>query len=261
MKTLLGLLLLSLCGFGQATEFRVCADNRGIAPYVYMDGVGIAQYLAVHAAENLKLQLRLEYHPQPRCMAELAHDRYDALLIASPNPAMDQVVGFPKDAQGAPDQRFSYGHYRVVAFKLRDSSVDWNGRHFTGLDRPLLYQSGVPTVELVVSKLEGQNLASARTPQSMIDMMRLGRASAGIVMEPLLLNALREQGREKEFVVLEPALLESNAYMAMSKHLLQRNPQLANRVWEEIRRIRSAPHWPLLFEQALAKRLSIDSVP
>lgn len=261
MKSLLGLLLCCLSLSCLADEFRICSDNRGIPPYVYMDGVGVAQYLAIHAAQNLHLQLRLDYHPQPRCMAELAHGRYDALLIGSPNPAMDQVADFPKDAQGSVDSRLSYGHYRIVAFKHKGSPARWADQRFSGSDKPLLYQNGVPTVELVISRLQVPQLSSARTPQSMIEMMRLGRADIGVVMEPLLLAALRQADAQEEFEVLEPALLEANAYMPMGKQLMQRDPQLAYRFWNEIRRLRSEPHWQQLYELALSQRLQLDSRP
>lgn len=246
-----------------AEVFRVCSDNRGVPPYVHMDGVGVAQYLAIHASRNLKLEFRLDYHPQPRCMADLAHGRYDALLIASPNPDMSRVVDFPRDAQGQPDPRYGYGHYRIVAFKRKGSPATWDGRRFDGLDRPLLFQSGVPTVELSLRRLKGQgmDMASARTPQNMIEMMRLGRANVGVVMEPLLLDVLRQQGAEQEFEVLEPSLHEAEAYMAMSKRLMQQDPQLARRVWTEIRRLRNAPQWQKLYELSLSNRLSLDSAP
>lgn len=261
MKALLGLLLCCLVLTVQAEEFRVCSDNRGIAPYVYMDGVGLAQYLTIHAAQNLQLQLKLDYHPQPRCLAEITHGRYDALLIASPNPTMAQVVDFPRDDQGNLDARYSYGHYRIVAFKPRGGAAHWDGLHFSGLSKPLLFQSGVPTVELAMRQFAGQPTTSTRTPQNMLEMMRLGRAEAGVVMEPLLLDVLHRTAAEQEFEVLEPALFESEAFMAMDKQLLQRNPQLARRVWDEIRRLRNEPHWPRLYELALSNRLQLDSRP
>lgn len=244
MKSLLHLMLCCLSWSCLASEFRICADNRGIPPYLYVDGMGSAQYLAIQAAKNLHLTLKLDYHPQPRCMQGLAQGHYDALLVGSPSPAMNEIAVFPQDAQGRADTSLAYGHYRLVAFKLKTSPLRWDGQHFSPLDKPVLYQGGVPMVQLVMDRLNLPQQASARTPLNLIEMIRLGRADVGVVMEPLLRHELQQHDPQGLFEIIEPALLEADAYMGMSKQLIARNPQLARQVWEEIRRLRTLPEWP-----------------
>lgn len=255
MKRLLLLLLCCLPISCLAAEFRVCSDNRGIPPYVYIDGMGIAQYLTIRAAENLQLDLKLDYHPQPRCVNAVAQQHYDAVLIGSPNPTLNDVLAFPRNADGSPNPAQSYGHYRIVAFKLKGSPAQWDGRRFNGLERPLLYQSGVPTLESALANIRNQPMTSTRTVQNMIEMMHLGRTNAGVAMEPLLLDVLHERNQLEQFEILEPALLEADAYMLMGRHFLSRNPQLVRRIWDEIERLRQDPGWPRIRAQVQANRL------
>lgn len=238
-----------------AQEFRVCTESRGIPPYVYPEGMGVSQYLIVRAAENLNLDLYVAYHPQPRCLAEVAHGQFDALLIATPGPQMEPLVDFPLDAQGLPDTSLAYGHYRIVAFRLKGQQVNWNGQYFHGLNKPLLYQGGVPIVERVVQQLPDVPTSSTRTPLQMLEMMRLERSQLGVIMEPILLENLKQLGTTYQVEILEPALFEGDAYMAMSKQLMQRDPQLGQRVWAELGRLQNSEDWQLISKQVMSNQL------
>ena len=56
------LLLLCLSTACQATQLRVCADNRNVPPLSFIGGMGEAQYLLAQAAGNLQLRLSISYH-------------------------------------------------------------------------------------------------------------------------------------------------------------------------------------------------------
>ncbi|MDP3847658.1 MAG: hypothetical protein Q8R10_14665 [Pseudomonas sp.] len=251
------LLLLLLLPFScLATEFRVCGDYRNVPPLIYTQGLGAAQYFMLKAAENLQLKLTLDYHPQPRCIHEVAQGHYDALLVSTPSHAVNDVAVFPAGPLGQLDTSRAYLLMRVVAFKIKGNPADWDGQQFSHLTLPVLFESGVPVVQMLMNKLSVPSRASAKTPVHMIGMMRLGRADIAIGLEPAIAYALKDNDPQEQFVILSPPLLETPVFLAMGKRVMARNPMLAEQIWDEIKRLREGPEWQKISAQVLNNQLT-----
>lgn len=239
-----------------ATEFRVCGDYRNIPPLIYTQGLGAAQYFILKTAENLQLKLTLDYHPQPRCIYELAQGHYDALLSSTPSPAVNDDVVFPAGQLGQLDTSRAYLLMRVVAFKMKSNPANWDGQQFSHLTLPVLYESGVPVVQMLMDKLAVPSRASAKTPLHMIGMMRLGRADIAVGLEPAIAYAMQGNDPQDQFIILNPALLETPVFLAMGKRFMASNPSLAQQIWDEIKRLRENPEWQKISAQVLNNQLT-----
>ncbi len=255
------LILLCLTFPCLATELRVCGDNRNVPPLVYVGGMGAVQYMLPVAADNLGITLSIAYHPQPRCLQEAATGHFDGLITASPNSIMNKALVFPHDASGAVDFSRAYLTMRVVAFRMKGNPSSWDGRQFINLRQPVLYETGVPAVQLLMEQLPAPSRASARTPVHMIEMMRLGRADIAIGLEPAVAYALQSHDPRHEFEILDKPLLESPIFLGLSKTFVAQHPQLAEALWDEIRRIKQSPEWLQIRDQVMNNQLPPDSLP
>lgn len=254
------LLLLCLSWPCMATELRVCADYRDVPPLSYIGGMGTAQYLLAKAAQNLGMPLSISYRPQARCLLELADQRFDAMLMASPNALTTPVLAFPQDGSGQIDPSRAYMGMRIVAFRIKGSRAGWDGRQFVHLDKPVLFENGVPGIGALMEKLPAPSRASARTTAQMIEMMRMGRAEIAVGLEPAIRFALQSHDRQGLFEILEPELQQTLIYLGISKQHVARHPDQAKLLWNELWRINNSPEWLQIRDQVMRNQLAPDAV-
>ena len=249
------LLLLCLSFPCLATELRVCADDRNVPPLIYADGMGIAQYLVPEATEALGIKLRLFYKPQPRCLYEAAQGQMDAVLVASPNPKTEPFVVFPRNAAGEPEIKYAFLNMKVIAFRMKGANARWDGTQFLDFKLPVLYESGVPAVNIFMDKLPAPSRASARTPIHMMQMMRLGRADIAVGLEPAVRYAMQQNDPEHQFEVVEPPLFISSLYIGFGKPFAKAHPELTRQLWEQIRLLSDGEEWQAIKAQVMKNQL------
>jgi hypothetical protein len=253
------LLLLCLSTACQATQLRVCADNRNVPPLSFIGGMGEAQYLLAQAAGNLQLRLSISYLPQLRCLKEVAARNFDALLTSSPNPLTEPLLAFPLDRTGQPDRSRAYMVMPVVAFRLKGAQSSWDGAQFGHLRKPVLYEKGVPTVQLFMQKSGVPAQGSAHTPQQMMEMILAGRADIGVALEPAIRYALQQHDPQQQFEVIEPPLFKAPVFLGIGKHFAATHAVLAEQLWNEIRSIRASPQWLRIRDQVQHNRLPAEA--
>jgi hypothetical protein len=239
-----------------AEEFRVCGDYRDLPPLTYAQGLGTAQYFVLKAAENLQLQLTLDVKPQPRCLQEIAQGHYDAVLIATPNALINNIVTFPIGSQGQLDNSRAYLLMRVVAFKIKSNPAEWDGQQFSHLTLPVLYESGLPLLDVLMDNLGVPSRASAKSPAHMIGMLRLGRADVAVGLEQAIALALQSNDAQQQFTILSPPLSETPVFLAMGKRFMASKPLLAEQIWDEIKRISESPEWQKISAQVMENQLT-----
>ena len=249
------LLLLCLSFPCLATELRVCADDRNVPPLIYADGMGIAQYLLPVATEALGITLRLYYRPQPRCLYEAAQGQFDAVLVVSPNTKTEPFVAFPRNPAGELETQYAFVNMKVIAFRMKGSTARWDGTQFLDFTLPVLYESGVPIVNLFMEALPAPSRASARTPIHMMQMMRLGRADIAVGLEPAVRYAMQQNDPEQQFEVVEPPLLRTSAFIAFGKPFAKAHPELTRQLWEQIRLLSDGEEWQAIKAQVMKNQL------
>lgn len=253
------LLLLCLAIPCFADSFRVCADNRNVPPYIYAKGLGVAQYLLLKTAQNLQLPVRLSYAPQPRCLHDLGQGLYEAALTVSSNALVDDIVSFPRRPDGQIDAARAYGRIRIMAFRLKGNPASWDGKQFSHLHQPVLYEKGVPMLQSLMSTLAVPSKASAWTPIEMIAMLRLQRADIALGLEPAVIYALQTADPDHQFEIIEPPIYEALAFLGVSKSFYAKNPVLAERIWDELQHIQQTPEWLQIREQVMQNQLSASA--
>ena len=249
------LLLISLSCSCFATELRICADDRNVPPLLYQQGMGIAQYMVPLAGDALGMTVRLYHRPQPRCLYGAANGQFDGLLTASPNAITDPVLVFPTNPDGIPDSRYAFTRMKVVAFRLKGTRARWDGQQFRDFRLPVLYESGVPAVSMFMEKLPAPSRASARTPIHMMQMMRLGRADIAVGLEPAVRYAMQQDDPDQHFEIIEPALFTSATFLAFSKTFARDQPELAGKLWEQIRLLTDSADWQAIKDQVMNNQL------
>lgn len=253
------LLLLCLTTPCVAESFRVCADNRNVPPYIYAKGLGVAQYLLLKTAQNLQLSVAIVYAPQPRCLHDLNQGLYDAVLTVSPSAPVNDIIRFPLRPDGQIDTEKAFGQMRIMAFRLKGSSANWDGKHFTNLQQPVLFEKGVPVLQSLTNELAVPSNASVWTPTEMIAMLRLHRADIALGLEPAVIYAMQTADPEHQVEIIEPAFYEATIFLGLRKSFYAEKTGLAERIWDEFQHIQRSPQWLQIREQVMQNQLSASA--
>lgn len=107
---------------------------------------------------------------------------------------------FPQ-VDGVPNTQHSLGVGNMVLLHTTDSQVAWNGQVLSGLKGPLLYQSGVSTVSLILERMQVDADEAAPMAYTLARMLLKGRSNAGIISEYDALELIEQAEFKGQFEV------------------------------------------------------------
>jgi hypothetical protein len=134
--------------------------------------------------------------------------------------------------KGKPDQALALGSVRVVAARRPGSTVNWDGRRFTGLHGPVLYLQGMHSLREYLTQL-GAHCASTRSSAVMIRMLLAGRSDLVVDVEPRLRQTLEEAELQTRVQILPEAVLTRLGYQVVSQPFYRLHEGFIERLWAD----------------------------
>lgn len=244
-----GLLLLCLVPPALADNFSVCVSDEAFAPFTYPRQESETQKLIRRAGERQGLRVVFVAQPWRRCLAGVQHDVYSAVAGVAATPEYRAYMVFPLLA-GQPDPRRALGMTRIMVFRRRDSSADWDGRRFRGLDKPLLYLSGRTTLKVLLAGLEVPTDDTARNSRQLASMLLKGRGSLALDHEHQVERLLTLPDFHGQLEVLPTPLAEGAVYLGVSQAAYGRNRTDIEAIWQALGASQPAPAAPALAERS-----------
>ena len=232
-------LLAGTC-YGSQPTLTFCHEDQNAYPWVMTDGAGLNLELLNLVQQALKLQVGYVAVPWRRCLSGMQQGLYDGAFAASFKTERLQMGHYPTNTDGRPDALRRLHISRYTLYRRVGSMVSWDGQRFSQLSGRGGSLSGFSIRDLLLA--HGLEVGeSSRDPLALLQMLVHGRVEA-IALQTMrgdfLLQANPKLAAQVEKL---PQLLEEKPYYLMlSKALLVRDPELAERIWSEVQRQRES---------------------
>lgn len=233
--TFLGLLTTANASGGNlATSFTACVDDRPWFPYTNpnLRNPGIMQVLTDSVADDLGVTVEVVALPWKRCLESLRSGKIDAMIGGADLPFTRELAVFPKHGSEADTNR-SLGTARIMLVKRSGSDVDWNGKEFINLLKPVAVAMGTQMMITAVETASGISDQGGKTDDQNLRKLIQNRVDlmAGYEYD---LKDLIEKSYPGVVTVIPQPLVETHYYLAFSKQFYSRNSQLAEVFWNRI---------------------------
>lgn len=180
--------------------------------------------------------IELKRMPWKRCLYMLEKNRVDAIFQASFKTKRMKYGQYPMKGS-KPDKSKRIATVSYALYKLKGSSLKWNGKKFKNLKKAL----GAPRGYSIVGDLKkfGASVEeTTKTEQSMKKMI-LGRIDGVAALEKEGDDILRKNKNLRSKIVKIKKLLKVKPYYLMLSHeFVKKNPKLAKKIWKETGKLR-----------------------
>ncbi len=241
--------ILGLAPAFAADELVFCYEDADVRPWRTEKGEGLNFALLDGVAVHAKIRFRYVARPWKRCLLELRNNLVDGALGASWKADRLEYGAFPGDT--SPDAKRALYLERYVVVRRIGSTVDWNGKAFTGLEGPVGTQLGYSVAE----NLKALNVGiddGARGARELLGKLSQGRIAAAVILggEAALLLTENQKYRN-ELEILPKPLVEKPYYLMLSHTLAKTRPELTENVWNNIAKVRSTAAYQAQEKSAL----------
>lgn len=222
------------------TVFRIVYFNKENPPRVMGSGTsidwskpGITVELFEMVAQSVGVQFEFKRMPWKRCLYAVEHGMADATFHASFKPARAKFGVYPtRDGQVDPSRRIYKNSY--VFYARKGSGVSWNGQTLSNAS----HRIGTQLSYSIADDLRNMGYAveEEATVANNLNKLAAGRISAYAEIESIADYALgKERSRYENIVKLQPPLREKFYYLLISKSFFEKNPLLAEKIWNTVR--------------------------
>lgn len=247
MLSILWLLLISQSGptvHAEKQNFLTALYNKEIFPYVFGNGAkinlekpGIAVDLLQSLEKRVPIKISFIRLPQKRMFYELKRGEVDG-IIASFKPDRKKFGVYPmKDDAVDPSRRISSDNY--VLYTLKGSPLKWDDQHKRFLNHDGLI--GAPLGYSIVADLKkwGARIEESLDPVSTLEKLIRGRIQGLAGLETTIDHLLSKKPEKyKNIQKLQPALVMKPYYLVLSHQFVQKQPALAQLMWNVLAEIR-----------------------
>ena len=243
MKYLL-LLVVGIQSFLFATtDILVSYENKATYPYYTKEGSKNLG-LAIDALKSIEKEFDLNFifkrEPGTRGQNKLKYDKVDLLLFASYKKAREEIGVYPKTADGKVDTDKRSMNLSYMLYKLKGSSLDWDGEKFINLTGSIGATRGYSIVKVLKKlgvKVKENNLNNT-------DILKLikGRIQ-GVVNQSSKIDLYLSENPKLASQVekVKTPVKTKPYYMLFSKGFYKNNPKLTNKIWESLKHLDSNP--------------------
>lgn len=220
-------------------ELLFCAEDEDSYPWLRRDGSGLNMLMVQRVGQRVGRAVRVELLPWRRCLQSLQENRVDGAFKASFKPERLKMGAYPMRG-GLPDASRAMLDESYHLYRLKGSSVQWDGQRVTGLDGRVGAQAGFSVVD-VLKRLSLPTESGTKSPETLLTMLQRGRLGAVALQtsqgdfelsrKPVLAAGIERVG---------PPLLSQPYYLLLSHALLQRDAALAERLWDAVAVVRES---------------------
>ncbi len=196
---------------------------------------GLAVEIIAHAAASQGCKTRFVRRPGKRALAEVAANQHTGAIMFSFSEERQQSTVFPLDASGKVDGERRLARLYYYLYRMSDSKLEWDGKHFRNLDRPIGVNLGYAVAADLLAL--GAKVEEVPTTAQNLEKLRMGRIAAYAMHDFGVEVALRAPQYSK--VERMPiALTVRDYFMTFSPRFYKENKELAERIWNELPRSR-----------------------
>tara|TARA_B100000029_G_C17151096_1_gene806055 strand:- start:109 stop:663 length:555 start_codon:yes stop_codon:yes gene_type:complete len=168
----------------------------------------------------------------------LRRNNVDGLLGASFKEKRKKSGVYPMK-EGAPDKLKGIANASYSFYKIKGSSIKWDGKNFVNLAPKM--KIGVTLGYSIIDFLKEKKVETfpTRLTTSTLKML-LRRKVVGFAGFTDIVDPYLKESKYSEIVKDEIPLKEKTYYLMLSKNLINKNKALAEKIWEEIKSVRNS---------------------
>ncbi len=198
---------------------------------------GVSIEFVKRLGEELGLKIAIRRLPWKRAMElELKNGRIDGLFPVSYRKEREAFGVLPlKD--GKLDATRSMFGSSYFFYKLKTSPLEWNGETLKNLTGPI----GAPRGYSVVGDLKQMGYPVEESDDARKDLMRISSGWIGAIaaLETAEDHILESSPEFKQSIVkLSPAISTKQYFLMLSHQFVNKNPELAQKIWEKSKDLR-----------------------
>ncbi|WP_301152612.1 hypothetical protein [Metapseudomonas otitidis] len=230
-----------------------CYEDQDSWPWVMLDGSGLNQALLNQLGEDLHLDIRQVPLPWKRCLDGLSRGLYDGAFAASFNPERLALGLYPGLKDGRPDRDYRLHDASYSLYRIKGSAADWDGQAFHGIQGQVGSLSGFSIIPMLLNHgLQVEE--TSRDPVALMRMLHGHRFDVAAMQTLRADKVLADHPDLSVDIEKRPIPLEQKDYYLMLSHQrVQGSPQLAQSIWDEVRRQRESDAYRQRLQSTLGK--------
>lgn len=191
--------------------------------------------------KKIGMTIEIKRVPWKRCLNELEKGKADGLFTASYKDKRKQFGKYPeKDGQVDPSKRFTASSYAF--YKLKDTALDFSAKDYAIFTDKI----GGPLGYSIVDDLKKKGLNMEESQSTEVDFKKLlaGRLQAVAALEltgDYYLSANKNFSEKIE--KMSPLIVEKPYYFMVSHQFYEKDPALAEKIFNAIAEIREDPEY------------------
>ena len=234
----LAAILLLISSAIDAKPLQVCYEDNEHSPALPKHSVeGIATYgihsqLATKAFLLAQVEVELSRLPWKRCLHDTSLGKMDAAIGVGWTLERQQQLAFPLDKHQEPDARFSLLQVDYHLYTHQQSELSWDGKNL----HQLKFGLSAPQGFVVEQKLR-QLKALSTLPSdihSVLEMVLNHRLDGYVLADFVAQAQLQHHPQAHLIKKLQPPFYQQQLFLVFSPQLAKTQPQLLQRVWQQI---------------------------
>jgi polar amino acid transport system substrate-binding protein len=226
---------------GACRTISVCIPVNPFPPLTFPTHEGQGQWLVRKAVERQGDTVQFLSVPWLRCTEGAANGTYDAAM--PPSAIFAGTLAFPQNEAGQIDPQQSVGEVALGVVRRIGTKADWNGKVFSDLSRPVMFNRGIASIKDKLAKLGTPGDESAHANESLMRKLLLGRGELLIMNTQAAQSEMAEEEYRGKLEILPAPFLSFTLYLAFNPRFQSGNAAFTKAVWAEIGRLRTTPEW------------------
>lgn len=220
----------------------LCNEDEDVFPWTLKNGKGLDLHLVEQAAAKAGIALKVHTTPWRRCLLEIESGQVDGGFSASYKEDRAKFAVYPS-VRGKPDASRRLHNDTYSLYRALGSSLDWNGREFSGLTGTV----GVPggySIGDDLKKLGVKIDDASKTAETNFLKLVAGRvqAVAALTMEADRLIKSNPDLVGKVEKIKTP-LVEKPYFLIFGKAFYTREPKLVEDFWTMVATVRKSAEY------------------
>lgn len=229
-----------------APVVRLCYERADVRPWRTEDGRGLNFELLSLVGRRENIRFDFQSMPWKRCLEQLKANEVDGAFAVSFKTDRREIGEYPGGA--TPDVAKRMHVDRYVLLRRKGSNVEWDGKALHNVDGAIGAQLGYSVTDVLRSLNVTVDEGSQRSDE-LVRKLLAGRLAAAAVggsdARTLLAGPFGPQ-----IEALPLPLIEKPYFLLLSHRLVERQPQLARRIWDAVETVRNGAEYRKLEKSA-----------
>lgn len=198
---------------------------------------GLAIEILQLVAKESNIEISFKRMPWKRCFKYLEEGKVDAVFFAGYKEERERYGVFPTH-DGKIDDAKAYSHALYFFYKLKNTSVTWDGNSLENFSGTI----GTSLGYSISRYLENKNYTVEKSPRPLSDFKKLlkGRVNLVAALEHNGDYLLKKYPEFQESITKLDIPIMSNAYHLMFSHqFFEENKPVAIRIWQALEKVRT----------------------